>query len=97
MLGRSEASTFLAFSETHVNNMTTSEELKINGYNFERIFMDRTFGKGGGVGVYIKEDLVYYRRRDLERQDIECIWLEILLPNSKGILVGNIYRPPESR
>lgn len=55
----------LGLSEMHLSNMTTSEELKINGYNFER--MNRTLGKGGGVGIYIKEDLVYYRRRGLEK------------------------------
>ena len=28
--------------------------------------------------------------------DIECIWLEILLPKAKSFLIGIIYRPPDS-
>ena len=27
---------------------------------------------------------------------IECIWIEILFPKSKGIIIGNIYRPPDT-
>ena len=33
------------------------------------------------------------RRHDLEKS-AECIWLEITLPTSEKILVGNYYRPP---
>ena len=35
-------------------------------------------------------------RLDLEQEDIECIWLEILFPKTKGFLIGIIYRPPDS-
>ena len=37
------------------------------------------------------------RREDLETHDISCIWLEISPPKSKSFLVGNMYRPPDSR
>jgi len=33
---------------------------------------------------------------DLEQEDIECIWTEILFPKTKGFLIGIIYRPPDS-
>ena len=33
---------------------------------------------------------------DLEQEDIECIWTEILFPKTKSFLVGIIYRPPDS-
>ena len=46
--------------------------------------------------MYIKQDVPYRRRYDLEREDIECIWIEILFPKSKGIIIGNIYRPPDT-
>ena len=33
---------------------------------------------------------------DLEDEDIECIWIEILFPKTKGFLIGIVYRPPDS-
>ena len=36
------------------------------------------------------------RRMDLERSDMEILWVEVRLKKSK-ILVGNAYRPPNSR
>ena len=46
--------------------------------------------------MYIKQDVTYHRRYDLEHEDIECIWIEVLFPKSKGIMIGNIYRPPDT-
>ena len=34
------------------------------------------------------------RRLDLERNEMECIWLEVFPKNSKSFLVGNLYRHP---
>ena len=51
---------------------------------------------GGGVLVYVKEGVCCSRRSDLEHQNIECIWVEIKPINSRPVLVGNIYRPPNS-
>lgn len=33
---------------------------------------------------------------NLEEQDVEYIWTEVLFPKTKGFLVGFIYRPPHS-
>lgn len=38
----------------------------------------------------------YNRRCDLEQDDIECLWFEILFPKTKRFLIGIIYRPPDS-
>ncbi len=54
---------------------------------------DRT-RNGGGVACYIKSELGYNFRKDFST-DIENIFFDILLPNSKPILVGIIYRPPD--
>ena len=37
------------------------------------------------------------RREDLETNDISCIWLEIIQEKGKSFLIGNLYRPPDSR
>ena len=46
---------------------------------------------GGGVACYIKNDLSYNILSVFLR---ESVFFEILLPNSKPIIVGTIYRPP---
>jgi len=53
-------------------------------------------GQGGGAGVYISSSIPFQRRMDLEQEDIEYNWIEILFPKTKGFLVGIIYCPPDS-
>ena len=48
---------------------------------------------GGGVACYIRNDLSYNILSVFPRE-IESVFFEILLPNSKPITVGTIYRPP---
>ena len=36
------------------------------------------------------------RRSDLETSDIESIWIEIMVNNSKPILCCSVYRPPSA-
>ena len=47
----------------------------------------------GGVLAYIKSDLSYNIRQDLSSSN-EAIFFEIYLPNTKPILIGVLYRPP---
>ena len=63
------------------------------GLIFER--KDRKGKSGGGILVYVSQLLNYKRRPDLEGE-IETIWLEISLPNSKPILYCSTYRPPSA-
>ena len=44
--------------------------------------------------VYIVEDISAIRRNGLELGLVEGIWIEILIPKSKSLLVGAVYRPP---
>ena len=46
-----------------------------------------------GVLAYIKSDLSYNTRQDLSSSN-EAIFFEIYLPNTKPILIGVLYRPP---
>ncbi len=46
------------------------------------------------VCVYI---LAPTSRRDLEMDGLEAVWLEVLLPKTKPILIGACYRPHKSR
>ena len=46
--------------------------------------------------MYIKENIDYTRREDLENVAVEGIWLEVFIKHSKPFIVGIIYRPPSS-
>ena len=83
----------ISFTETWLNNSVLDEEVSIPGYT---IFRKDRGSKGGGVIVYARDDLTVIRRSDLERPDIEGLWLEITLPKSRSFLFGTFYRPPSS-
>ena len=78
-------------SESKLDDSVFDNEISIEGYKLLRA--DRT-RNGGGVACYIKSELGYNHRKDFST-DIENIFFDILLPNSKPILVGIIYRPPD--
>ena len=78
----------------YYNLICKCPQAQIDGYSF--ISKPRKSAKGGGVGAYISSSVPYHRRLDLELDDIECLWIEVLFPKSKGFLIGFIYRPPDS-
>ena len=82
-----------SLTETHIND-EPGELYDIDGYSF--INKPRRKGKGGGVGIYISNDLNWIRREDIENSDFECIWIEIILKKSSNILLCVLYRPPDS-
>ena len=49
---------------------------------------------GGGVMAYVKSDILCTRKLDLEVAGIEIMWLDISLCNSKTLLLGVCYQPP---
>ena len=54
--------------------------------------MDRC-GTGGGVLVYVSEALKSCRRVDLEKDDVEAVWIELRF-QMKEVLCCNVYHPP---
>lgn len=84
----------LAFSETWLNSSIDTEDLLIQSYRSpER--KDRIGDSHGGVMIYVKENIHYRRRQDLEILGVECIWIE-LGNKHKHVLFGLFYRPPSS-
>ena len=45
--------------------------------------------------IYVKNHIPCKRRKDLEVQQIECIWLECCI-YKQTFLIGTFYRPPNS-
>ena len=56
----------------------------------------RPTGKGGGVAAYISESLFCDRRHGLENDILECLWIEVKPPKTKGFLLAIAYRPPDT-
>ena len=87
----------IGISETKINKKTNTNFLSLTGYNFHFV---NSMSNSGGVGVYVKDSIVYSIRQDLNFTSVsyESIWLEVSVvinsKNSKNILVGLIYRHP---
>eukprot|EP00795_Rhopilema_esculentum_P010725 gene10725-19504_t len=87
----------LTLNERHIESDDEHSAIyDIPGYSF--VSRPRNAGKGGGVGVYISNDITWDRQEDIEVDEIESIWIEIWpsRQHCKGILIATIYRPPDS-
>ena len=82
----------IAITETWLDDTVTDGEVGIPGYVLERRDRNR---EGGGVGLYIRNDIAFNRRDDLQDSELEFIAVDILLPKTKPILVAATYRPPK--
>ena len=90
LLLRTKTAVFAA-SETWLDPSIGNGEIQIPGFNVIRQDRNRN---GGGVALYIHENIAFNPRPDLAVDGMESVWVELLLPKSKGILVGVMYRPP---
>ena len=67
----------------------------IENYNF--IHNHRRDQHGGGVGLYLKQNLNFKIRKDLRfdnSDSSDSLFVEIIVPKGKNIIIGVIYRPP---
>ena len=80
----------LGVTETWLDNSVNNAEINIEGYLLERNDRNR---EGGGVCVYVRSNLAYNRRTDIGC-DLETVFVDLLLPKTKAILFGTVYRTP---
>ena len=82
----------LCINETKLDSSINDKEVHIP--NFEIIRRDRrTNGRhGGGICIYIRSNINYKIRHNLQSETLENLVVEIKKPRSKSILV---YRPPD--
>ena len=52
---------------------------------------------GGGVVMYIRDNILHSQRNDLTTDDLEMACIEVKLPYNKSFLVATWYRPPSSQ
>ena len=81
----------MSFSETWAHKDVADPELEIPGFKLFR--PDRGI-KGGGLAVYVTNDVKVMPRPDLEESTIDGLWVEVCLPKSRSFLVGTFYKPP---
>ena len=79
----------LGITDKKLDNTVSNEELKIDGYNLSRSDRNKN---GGRVAWYIKNNIAHNRKLSISG-NIGNVVLDILLPKSKPITAGIIYRP----
>ena len=91
----SRSLTAIALTETWLTVLNQDTYL-LPGYKF--ISRTRTNKTGGGVGIFISSDHLYKIRPDLCRMtcNIECLFVQITQKGKPSVLIGCIYRPPNT-
>ena len=77
-----------------IDNSAPTQLFEIPGWNF--INKNRDVGTHGGIAIYIKDDIPFIRKTDLEVNELECVWLQINFPNTKTFLISVWYQPPST-
>ena len=86
----------LHINESKLDSTVRDDEVYIPG--FEIVRKDRKINgrNGGGVCTYVRTNLNYRIRNDLNNDLLESLFVEISKPRSTSFLVGAWYRPPSS-
>ena len=89
---------FICISETWFTRDNFSLH-PMNGYNYVNVYRDDR--SGGGVAIYISEDVPYTERKEFYRCNghIECLFIEVdkaVFSLSKNVIIGCVYRPPDT-
>ncbi|CAC5379801.1 unnamed protein product [Mytilus coruscus] len=81
--------------EHHIRDTWT-----VNGKIFVKDNIEQPFRRdrgpqktGGGVVVYVKNNLVAHRRQEIEMDNLESVWLELKLHGKKSSLWDFLYPP----
>ena len=83
----------ISITETWLGESHTNDEVIVNGYKLTRRDRD---SHAGGVCMYIRDGLSFNVREDLQNIALEDLWIELLFPKTKPIIVGTCYRAPEN-
>ena len=92
----------MAITETWLNNSILDNSPLIQLHGFQPVFRrDRsTNQQGGGVCLFVSDDVPAKRREDLEHPEMELLWVEIKpsplrsRKSQRSLLIGCCYRQP---
>ena len=90
ILAQRSKAAVIGVTESKLDETVSNGEININGYNAVRSDRNR---HGGGVLCYIRDDLSFSMRSGFS-EDIENVVFDLLLPNTRPIFIGILYRPP---
>ena len=80
----------ISITESWLDNSVSDAEINIENYSVVRRDRNRN---GGGVCVYTRNDFTFSLRSALQTDSDEFFFIELLLPKTKPILFGTVYRP----
>lgn len=83
----------ITLSETHLHAGVCNDVFQLKGFQ-DIVRRDRD-GAGGGVAIYVRENIAYKRLYEFEHPGIEAIWICVHTVQGK-ILVCSCYRPPNN-
>ena len=78
----------IAVSETWLDSSILDGEVGLSGYYIYRHDRNR---HRGGVCLFIRSDITFNPRHDLQVDGLESAWVEVILPKTKPIIVGVCY------
>ena len=81
----------LAINETELDNEASNEITSLDNFDLRRKNRNR---HGGGVAIYIRDDLKYLQRYDLPKHTLELTCIDILPFCSEPFNSVAWYRPP---
>lgn len=81
----------LCFTETSLDG---SIKNAVIGVENDVVIRRDSNRKGGEICTYVNSDIGFNCRSDLSHDKIEAVWLDILLPKCKPIIIGTCCRPP---
>ena len=91
VVARKSNTAVIGVTESKLDATVLDGEVNINGYEVIRSDRNR---HGGGVACYVRNDISFNVKSDFS-EEIENIVFDMLLPKTKPILVGILYRPPD--
>lgn len=101
LLNSSNKVDIFGLCETFLKTNIDDKTISIDGYTIERKDRDAISSiqtnNGGGILIYLANHIDYVRRHDLETDDIESVWVEIRVKNSKSFLLCSVYRQPSAK
>ena len=78
----------LTINETRLDETISTDTVSIPGYDMVAKNRHR---QGGGVAIYHRSILNVIDRDDLVPEDVEAVFLEIIKPKSKPVLIASAY------
>ena len=90
-IAKKSRATVIGITESKLDETVLDGEINIDGYELVRSDRNR---HGGEVAYYIWID-ISFNVRDNFPSEVENIFFDMLLPKTKAILIGILYRPPD--